>query len=155
MDTVYKKTISLNSVVVLSFLLCFFCVLVLFTGCDDLTSGRRPGSYGGTWISEEPYISLVTGKANSDSSEYYAEMDINGEIREVFVLFPRTSSIKIYSNMIISESRTGLGCYYPPEDLLISGDCAFLPDWFEIYSIKEDNVYNGKYKSIKFYRHED
>lgn len=118
-----------------------FCTLFLM-GCDP-NAGKRPYNYANTtWVSEEPYIMMKTEKTDEPS---YCEMEVNGEIVQVEILFASGTLVAVAPYGSTDDSET----YF-------KGHCKFSKKKCVIKDIEDcKGVLDDSVKEITLIRHND
>ena len=140
---------SLKKLICLS---CLFIVPFLIMSCTwDPYSGQRPIDYGDAkWVCTDPSIYFTVDTSLEDASYHFGEIDINGQLfpcRVDFIHQTNQAWIDVFESQSLTlDSRIGE----------IHGACDFSEDSIVVHiDLENTTVFNGRYESITFYRHEE
>lgn len=117
---------------------CLLAIVVCLCGCDPY-AGKRPLDYPRSrWICNEPHIEIIV----KELGVYTTTLGTGEEKREISMEFSYGAGIRAYWE----DANV-----YSADNVLFTGDCTFLKTGF-IVRIKKDNLWNGAYEELVFYR---
>lgn len=133
----------------------FFLAITIFmffsflSSCNfDCYSGKRPYDYGlAKWVCEDPDAWFVV---DPDADDYYSpkgEMEINGEIQRIQLIFVNGTN-RVFVELLDKNSS-----WITEYKSIIDGKCTFSPEKMIIEVYKDmDAILNDQYDELIFIR---